>query len=187
MTVTKKNLLPLMPKATAVWLVQNTDLSFQQIADSCGLHILEVENIDRTYLQGENPLLSGQLTMEEIERCRKDGKARLQFQDNLSAYLPKKKGRKYTPLAQRKERPEAISWLIKNHPSLSDAQIVRLLSTTLKTVRAIRTKTHTYSASLTPTNPVLLGFCTEQQLKSAVEIAEKNVQKTAEESTNPLT
>jgi hypothetical protein len=165
---------PLMPKATAVWLIHNTKLTFRQIADSCGLHILEVENLDEQNLRGENPIYNGQLTWEEIERCHADENARLTFQDPAAAFLKNKKSRKYTPLAVRQDRPDAIAWLLRNHPELSDNQICKLISTTSKTIQAIRNKTHARHAQIKPTNPVILGLCSEEQLSALLQSASSN-------------
>lgn len=165
----KERLRPLMPKATAIWLIDNTALTFQQIAESCGLHVLEVQALadgqEEGMLQGENPLRSGQLTPAEISRCEKDEEATLEFQDPLAFLLPKqKKERRYMPRAYRQDRPDAIAWVIKHYPELSDHKICKLLSTTPKTVQSIRQKTHLNSTSIKPRHPVLLGLCTEKQL-----------------------
>jgi hypothetical protein len=173
MAKTTSKVAPLMPKATAVWLIENTSLTFQQIADSCDLHVLEVENLADSSLQGENPLLNGQLTQEEIDRCTADEKASLEFQDLSTPFLTKRKVAKYTPIAFRQDRPNGIAWIIKNHPTMSDATIAKLLATTLKTIKAIRDKTHSQSHIIKPTNPVILGLCTEEQLDAAVASIQK--------------
>ncbi|MGL6187516.1 MAG: cell cycle transcriptional regulator TrcR [Holosporales bacterium] len=169
-----ERLRPLMPKATAVWLIDHTSLTFQQIAESCGLHTLEVQALadgqeEGVFLQGQNPVMSGQLTQEEIKRCEQDEKALLNFQDPFSFVLSKqKKERRYMPRAYRQDRPDAIAWIIKHYPDLSDSKICKLLSTTAKTVQAIRQKTHIHTATIKPRHPVLLGLCTEKQLQEVV-------------------
>jgi hypothetical protein len=166
---------PLMPKATAIWLVDNTALTFAQIAHACDLHILEIQALadgqDETMLQGENPLRNGYLTAVEIARCEKDETAVLQFQDPLATLLPqRKKERRYMPRAYRQDRPDAIAWVIKQYPDLSDHKICKLLSTTPKTVQAVRQKTHVNSTTIKPRHPVLLGLCTELQLREATHL-----------------
>lgn len=178
MTMTER-LRPLMPKATAIWLVENTTLTFRQIADSCGLHILEVQALAdqevESTLRGQNPILSGQLTASEIKRCEEDENSVLTFQDPIAMLLPKqKKERRYMPRAYRQDRPDAIAWVIKHYPKLSDNKICALLSTTPKTVQAIRQKTHVRTPHLKPRHPVLLGICTEKQLHDATYMLEKN-------------
>ena len=168
----KEHVTPLMPKATAIWLIDHTALTFQQIAESCGLHLLEVEALaddeDDAALKGENPIYSGQLTAEEIKRCEGDETARLTFSDPVAGIVLKpKRDRKYMPRAYRQDRPDAIAWVIKNYPALTDHKICKLLSTTSKTVQAIRRKTHINMATITPKHPVLLGLCTEEQLREA--------------------
>lgn len=160
---------PLKPKATAMWLIENTVLTFEQIADSCGLNILEVEALaDDSSLgaiRGENPIVSGQLTPEELERCVKDETARLHFQ-TFEGILPssKRKESHYLPRARRQDRPDGIAWLLKHYPELSDGQICRLIHTTPRTVQAIRTKTHPNWINIKPRDPVFLELCTKEQL-----------------------
>jgi hypothetical protein len=167
---------PLMPKATAVWLLENTALTFDQIADFCGLHILEIQAIAdgdaAVGMVGLNPLTNGQLTPEEIERCTLDPVARLQMHES-PALKNKRKGAKYTPLARRHDRPDAIAWVLKYHPELSDAQVVRLLGTTKSTIAAIRGKTHWNTQQIKPRHPVTLGFCAQKDLDLAVSRAKK--------------
>ena len=168
--------LPLMPKATAVWLVENTALSFIQIADFCGLHELEIQAIADgdvgMGMQGMSPISNGQLTQEEIDRCAADPKARLKLVKSVNP-MPKARGKgaRYTPVSKRQDRPDGIAWLVKNHPELQDVQIVKLLGTTKPTIKAIRDKTHWNSANITARNPVTLGLCTEADLEKAVIIA----------------
>jgi hypothetical protein len=165
--------LPLMPKATAVWLVENTALSFQQIADFCGLHPLEVQGIADGEvsggIRGVDPLASGQLTTEEIKRCEADPKASLELKNTARQYIMQKtKGSRYTPVARRQDKPDAIAWLIKNFPAMTDAQIAKLVGTTKNTIQAVRGKTHWNSGNIKPRDPVLLGLCTQTHLDAAV-------------------
>lgn len=159
----------LMPKATAIWLIENTMLSFDQIADFCGLHILEVQAIadgESAYkMKGLNPLNMGQLTREELEKGEKDPEYRLQVQaSSLHIPTPKRKVARYTPLSKRQDRPNAILWLLRYHPELSVAQIARLLGTTKATIDQINNRTHWNSANLTPMDPVSLGLTSQIEL-----------------------
>ncbi len=165
--------LPLMPKATAVWLVENTALSFQQIADFCGLHPLEVQGIADGEvsggIRGVDPIASGQLTMEEIKRAEADPQATLDLKNTAKQYIMQKtKGSRYTPVARRQDKPDAIAWIIKNYPSMTDAQIAKLVGTTKNTIQAVRGKTHWNSNNIKPRDPVLLGLCTQTHLDAAV-------------------
>lgn len=165
--------LPLMPKATAVWLVENTALTFEQIADFCGMHSLEVQGIAdgevAAGIIGQDPVLLGQVTREEIERCEKDEKARLSLSSNAMQYVSKKvKGARYTPVARRQDKPDAIAWLIKNYPQLPDSKIVKLIGTTKSTIAAVRGKTHWNSSNIKPRDPVLLGLCSQMHLDAAI-------------------
>lgn len=169
---------PLMSKATAIWLLENTKLTGDQVARSCRLHILELKMLQNDVLQGENPLLNGQLSEEEISRCEADPKATLNFKDPLEGLKPfQKKERKYTPIAYRADRPKAILWLTKNYPDLKSEQIVRLLATTPKTIQAVKEGLHPLSSELQPHNPVLLGLCTESQLKAVLDALEESKSK----------
>ncbi len=165
---------PLMPKATAVWLVENTALSFEQIADFCGLHSLEVQAIadDEVAIgmQGLDPITAGELTMAEIERCQEDPGTRLNPAENRTP-VPKKKGARYTPVSKRQDRPDAIAWLIKNYPEMSDAQISKLIGTTKPTINSIRDRSHWNTANIKAQNPVGLGLCSADDLEKAVVIA----------------
>jgi len=164
---------PLMPKATAVWLVENTSLTFEQIADFCDLHPLEVQAIAdgevAVQMQGLDPVANGQTTAEEIERCQKDPEARLKL---LPTAIPQQfvrhRGPRYTPIAKRQDKPDAISWLLKNHPELSDGQISKLVGTTKPTIQAVRDRTHWNSPNIKPRHPVALGLCTMEMLEAAV-------------------
>lgn len=168
--------LPLMPKATAVWLVENTALSFIQIADFCGLHELEIQAIADgdvgMGMQGLDPIANGQLTQAELDRCANDPASRLKLAKSTNP-MPKARGKgaRYTPVSKRQDRPDGIAWLVKNHPELQDVQISKLLGTTKPTIKAIRDKTHWNSANITPRNPVTLGLCTEADLEKVVIIA----------------
>ncbi|HLD95333.1 MAG TPA: cell cycle transcriptional regulator TrcR [Alphaproteobacteria bacterium] len=168
---------PLMPKATAVWLIDNTSLTFEQIADFCGLHIIEVQTLadsEVVGMAGMDPLASGQLSKEEIERCEKDQNARLELLPPVSAdsILGKRAG-KYTMLSKRQERPDAIAWVLKHYPLLSDSQICKLLATTKPTVQAVRSKTHWNSPNIKPKNPISMGLCTQEELDSVLLKAKK--------------
>jgi len=164
---------PLMPKATAVWLVENTSLSFDQIGEFCGLHALEVQAIAdgevALQMQGLDPIANGQLTLEEIERCQADPTARLQLaKEAVPVSIVKHRGPRYTPIAKRQDKPNAIAWIVKNHPELSDGQISKLVGTTKPTIRAVRDRTHWNTQNIKPQHPVSLGLCTLEELEAAV-------------------
>ena len=164
---------PLMPKATAVWLVENTSLTFEQIAEFCGLHPPEIQAIAdgevATQMQGLDPVANGQTTAEEIARCQADPNARLVLSPQAVApQLFRHKGPRYTPIAKRQDKPDAISYLIKSHPELSDAQISKLIGTTKPTIAAVRDRTHWNSPNIKPRHPVELGLCTLRELEEAV-------------------
>ena len=165
---------PLMPKVTAVWLVDNTALTFEQIADFTGLHPLEVKGIAdgevAAGFRGADPVNAGMLTREEIARCERDKNARLQLAKSVAAEIkpPKRKEPRYTPLSKRQDRPDAIAWLLRNHPELGDQQICKLLGTTKATVQAVRDRTHWKSQDIRPRDPVLLGLCSQTELEEAV-------------------
>lgn len=168
--------LPLMPKATAVWLIDNTMLTFDQIGEFCGMHPLEVQGIAdgevAVGIVGQDPIANGQLRREEIEKCEKDPNARLELNMESRKYLKKKtKGGKYTPVARRQDKPDAIAWLLKQHPEVTDAQIVKLVGTTKNTIQAIRERTHWNTQNIRPRDPVLLGLCKQTDLDKAVEKA----------------
>ena len=166
----------LMPKATAVWLVENTALTFEQIADFCGMHMLEIQAIAdgevAIGMQGLDPLANGQLTQDELDRCTADSDARL-VQAIPTNPMPqaKSKGARYTPVSKRQDRPDAIAWLVKNYPELSDAQISKLIGTTKPTITAVREKSHWNAPNIKPQNPVSLGLCSGQDLEKMVAIA----------------
>jgi len=175
---------PLMPKATAVWLVENTTLSFQQIADFCGLHPLEVQGIADSEVAigivGLDPALNGQLTREEILRCEADPAARLKMaKHDIPLPAPRTKGPRYTPVSKRQDKPDAVAWLVRHHPELTDAQISKLIGTTKQTIAAVRDRTHWNSPNLRPRDPVLLGLCSQNDLNNAVLRARKAQEKAA--------
>lgn len=163
---------PIMPKGTAVWLIENTALTFKQIADFCGLHELEVRALADEQVSagmiGVDPVSMGQLTREEIERCSKDADATLIMALPKVLVAKAKTKRKYTPLLKRRDRPDAIAWLIKFYPEMSDSSICSLLSTTKTTVQSIRSKTHLRMNEIRPRDPVLLGFCSQIELDNAI-------------------
>jgi hypothetical protein len=162
-----------MPKATAVWLVENTGLTFQQIAEFCGLHELEVQAIAdgevAMQMQGLDPVANGQTTREEIARCEKDPDARLKLSAQaIPVTMVKHKGPRYTPIAKRQDKPNAIAWLVKNHPELTDAQISKLVGTTKPTIAAVRDRTHWNTSNIKAQHPVTLGLCTVAELDAAI-------------------
>ena len=167
---------PLMPHATASWLVENTSLSFEQIAEFCGLHILEVQAIAddtaATKLTGRDPIRSGELTHEEIEKGQKDPDYKLEIQ-KVPDQVRRTKGPRYTPLSKRQDKPDGIAWLVKNHPELSDGQIGKLIGTTRTTISAIRDRSHWNMANITPKDPVTLGLTSQRELDAAVAKAQK--------------
>ena len=168
---------PLMPKATAVWLVDNTSLTFEQIADFCGLHPLEVKGIaDEDVakgIKGQDPVASGQLTREQIEAAEKDPKARLKMAPPKYK-IPSvkiKKAPRYTPVSKRQDKPDAVYWLLRNHPELTDADIIKLIGTTKSTIQKIRERSHWNAANIKAVDPVTLGLCSQLELDLAVERA----------------
>jgi len=182
---------PLMPKATAVWLVENTTLSFQQIAEFCGLHPLEVQGIAdgevAIGIVGLDPALNGQLTREEILRCEAEPTARLKMaKHDIPLPAPRTKGPRYTPVSKRQDKPDAVAWLVRHHPELTDAQISKLIGTTKQTIAAVRDRTHWNSPNLRPRDPVLLGLCSQNDLNNAVLRARKAQEKAAA-ARNPAT
>ena len=167
---------PLMPKATAVWLIDKTSLSFEQIAEFVNMHPLEIQAIadgeDAQGIVGFDPIGSGQLTREEILRCEADTNARLRLQES-TIVLPKQraKGGRYTPVSKRNDRPDGIAWLLRNYPMLPDAVVAKLLGTTKDTIAKVRDKTHWNSANIKPRDPVILGLCTQSDLNAAIQAA----------------
>lgn len=169
---------PLMAKATAVWLVDNTTLSFKQIGDFCGLHELEVQGIAdgdvAAGVKGFDPIASNQLDPEEIKRAEGSPIYRMRLKHNpASEGEEKRRGPRYTPLSKRQDRPAAILWLVKFHPELADAQIAKLVGTTKPTIASIRERTHWNSQNIQPIDPVALGLCRQTELDAAVQKAAK--------------
>jgi hypothetical protein len=165
---------PLMRKATAVWLLDNTTLTFRQIASFCGLHELEVSGIAdgevASGIRGIDPIINSQLTAEEIKKCEADEQLDLQLFKNPAAVGEKKsRGPKYTPLSKRQDKPAAIAWLVKFHPEITDGQISKLIGTTKNTIKAIRERTHWNINNLTPTDPVILGLCKQIELQKILD------------------
>jgi hypothetical protein len=177
---------PLMPKATAVWLVENTSLTFDQIAELCGLHNLEVKGIAdgdvAQGIKGQDPISSGQLTREEIARAEGNPSYRLRLAEPKyeMPVVKTKKGPRYTPVSRRHDRPNAVLWLLRNHPELKDSQIMRLVGTTKPTIAAIRDRTHWNSSNLQPQDPVTLGLCSQIDLDAEVKKASKRAPAAAE-------
>ena len=167
---------PLMPHATAAWLVDNTSLSFEQIAEFCGLHLLEVQAIAddtaATKLTGRDPIRSGELTHEEIEKGQADPAYRLRMH-RAPVDVSRTKGPRYTPVSKRQDKPDGIAWIIRNHPEISDAQIGKLIGTTRNTINAIRERSHWNISNIQPKDPVTLGLCSQRELDAAVAKAGK--------------
>jgi len=169
---------PFMPKATAKWLIDNTTLAFDQIAAFTQMHPLEIQGIAdgdvAASIQPNDPIKTGELTREEIERCEADDKAALKMNSSAVEFSAKKrKGARYTPVARRQDKPDAIAWLLKNHPEFMDSQIVKLIGTTKKTIEAIRGRTYWNISNLNPRDPVLLGLCTQTALNTMIEKMKK--------------
>ena len=172
-----------MPKATAIWLIENTSLSFRQIANFCGMHELEIKGIADgevgAGIKGLNPITNNQLTKEEIERCSNDSDLELKIITNeISAKTEQsKKKKKYTPLSKRQDRPDAVYWLIRNHPELKDSQVARLVGSTKSTIDAIRNRTHWNMANIRPQDPIGLGLCRQIELDEAIAKAERSMKR----------
>lgn len=177
----------LMPKATAVWLIDNTGLTFEQIADFCELHPLEVRGIAdgevAEHMRGADPVASGELTREEIARGEADKDHRLKppAPKHALAPEPKRTGARFTPVSRRKDRPDAIAWFLKNHPEITDAQISKLIGTTKSTIEAVRSRTHWNSGNLRPVDPVTLGLCSQIELDELVSRAASKRARAADE------
>lgn len=170
--------IPLMPKATAVWLVENTALTFEQIADFCGMHPLEVQAIAdgevAPGMTGLDPIGNGQLTQEEVDRAVADPKFRMTLAESKVPMPPlRAKGPRYTPIAKRNDRPDAIAWLLKHHPELTNSQIAKLVGTTKTTINAVRDRTHWNTANIRPRSPIELGMCSQKELNLALERAQR--------------
>jgi uncharacterized protein len=165
--------LPLMPKATAIWLVENTALTFEQIAEFCGMHPLEIQGIAdgevAAGIMAQSPIESGQLTREMIELCEANAKQKLTMMAGARKHMKSKaKGGRYTPVARRQDKPEAVAWLAKHHPYIPDSKLVKLIGTTKKTIESVRDKSHWNSQNMTPKDPVLLGLCSQNELDALV-------------------
>ena len=174
---------PIMPKSTAVWLIDNTALTFEQISKFCNLHILEVQGIAdgevAIGIQGKNPITSGELTTEEIKRCEKDSSQFLKIIEDvipLSSDVNKKK-KSFTPASRRQLIPDAIAWFFKYYPDLTDAQIIKLIGTTKNTIRTIKNREHWNMQNIAPRDPVLLCLCKQSELGEAIIIAKKKKNK----------
>ncbi len=167
----------LMPKATAVWLVDNTSLTFEQIADFCGLHPLEVKGIAdgevARDIRGADPIANGQLTREELDAAQDNDKYLMRAQKSRHAELlkPQKKAPRYTPVSRRQDRPDAIAWFIRNHPEITDAQISKALGTTKATIEQVRSRAHWNAANIKPVDPVTLGLIGQLELDALVKKA----------------
>lgn len=170
------NTKPLMPHATASWLVDNTALSFEQIAEFCGLHILEVQamadDLASSKYTGRDPIHSGELTHAEIERGQNDANYSLQMQ-KAPVQVSRTKGPRYTPVSKRQDKPDGIAWIIRAHPEISDAQISKLIGTTRNTITAIRDRSHWNISNIQPKDPVTLGLCSQRELDAVVSKAAK--------------
>ena len=165
---------PLMRKATAVWLLDNTTLTFRQIASFCGLHELEISGIADGEvaggIRGIDPIINSQLTVDEIKKCEANEDLDLQLYKNPAAIGEKRsRGPKYTPLSKRQDKPAAIAWLVKFHPDMTDGQISRLIGTTKNTIKSIRERTHWNINNLTPADPVILGLCKQVELQKVLD------------------
>lgn len=183
--------LPLMPKATAVWLIEKTGLTFTQIAEFCGMHPLEVQAIADGEvaggINGYDPVKNNQLTLAEIKRCEADPKTKLKIRSTENPVARRAKGARYTPVSKRNDRPDAIAFLLRQFPQLTDTQIVRLLGTTKDTIAKIRDKQHWNSANIKPRDPVILGLCTQTDLNAAVaEVTEHHPDVTEKSPEDPF-
>lgn len=184
----------LMPKATAVWLIDNTAMTFKQISEFCTLHILEVEGIAdgdvAAGIRGADPIANGQVSREEIEKAEADPnyamKANKFDSDTRLTSSPKKKGPRYTPLSRRQDRPDAIAWIVRNHPEITDAQISKLIGTTKPTIKSIRDRSHWKISMINPTDPVSLGLCSQIDLDGLVAKAAQKKAKLEEEANKGL-
>ncbi|HTR17200.1 MAG TPA: cell cycle transcriptional regulator TrcR [Acetobacteraceae bacterium] len=171
--------LPLMPKATAVWLIEKTALTFTQIAEFCGMHPLEVQAIaDGEVAQGivgYDPVANGQVSAGEIKRCEADNNARLRLLPTANPLPKRHRGARYTPVAKRNDRPDAIAFVLRNYPQLSEQQVVKLLGTTKETIQKVRDRAHWNSANIKPRDPVILGLCSQTDLNAAVASANERL------------
>lgn len=183
---------PLMPKATAVWLVENTSLTFEQIAEFCGLHVLEVKGIAdgdvAQGIKGLDPISSGQLTRDEILKAEEDAHHRLRLAESkvVIPQVSAKRGPRYTPVSRRQDRPNAVLWLLKSHPELKDSQIMRLVGTTKPTIGQIRDRSHWNAPNLVPQDPVTLGLCSQTDLDAEVQKAARRLDRERKETSKGL-
>ncbi len=172
----QNGLVPLMPHATAAWLVDNTGLSFQQIAEFCGLHILEVQamadDMTGTKYTGRDPVRAGELSMEEIEKGQADSDYSLKISKGPEQ-VRRTKGPRYTPVSKRQDKPDGIAWLLRNHPEISDGAICKIIGTTRNTIQAIRERSHWNISEIQPKDPVTLGLCSQRELDAIVARAAK--------------
>ena len=175
------NKTPLMPVETAIWLIENTALSFDQISEFCGLHSLEVQTLadkEDSYRKGSSPINTNELTKEEIARCEADSDGKLQMEKStLPQPALRSKGPRYTPVSKRGDKPNAIAWLLKHHPELSDGQIIKLIGTTKNTIEKIRTKTHADMVNIKAASPIDLGLCKFDEMDEQVQKARKKWEK----------
>ena len=173
--------LPLMPKATAVWLIEKTALTFTQIAEFCGMHPLEVQAIaDGEVAQGivgYDPVVNGQLSPQEVKRCEADPNARLQMLPSSLPQPKRSRGGRYTPVAKRNDRPDAIAFLLRTYPQLTEMQVAKLLGTTKETIQKVRERSHWNSANIKPRDPVILGLCSQTDLNAAVAAANERLER----------
>jgi uncharacterized protein len=171
--------LPLMPKATAVWLIEKTALTFTQIAEFCGMHPLEVQAIaDGEVAQGivgYDPVANGQLSLEEIRRAEADPERRLRLLPSSIPLNKRSKGARYTPVAKRNDRPDGIAFLLRNYPQLTEAQIAKLMGTTKDTIQKVRDRSHWNTANIKPRDPVILGLCSQTDLNAMVQQANERL------------
>jgi len=169
--------VPLMPKATAVWLIDNTTLSFDQIAGFCQMHTLEVQAIADGEIAagiiGRDPITAGELDLSEIIRCQGDPTAVLQMKESSRSLDKKPKRAKYTPISRRQDKPSGIAWVVKNYPKISDADIARLIGSTKNTIQSIRDGSHAHSKDMVPKDPVTLGLCSQTELDGLIEKSHK--------------
>lgn len=164
---------PLMPKATASWLIRNTSLTFEQIGKFCDIHVLEIQSIAdgeiRSQVVEENPIINGELTAEEIKRCEQDPSTTLKIIESKQIKIKNlKKNARYTPIARRQDKPDAIMWLLKNYPDIKDSQITKLLGTTKATIYSVKHKEHWNSDNIRPRDPVLIGLCSQVELNKVI-------------------
>ena len=171
--------LPLMPKATAVWLIEKTALTFTQIADFCGMHPLEVQAIAdgevAAGIVGYDPVANGQLSPDEIKRCEADPELRLKLMASTIQLPKRSRSARYTPVAKRNDRPDGIAYLLRNFPQLTEAQVGKLMGTTKETIQKVRDRSHWNSANIKPRDPVILGLCTQTDLNATVSAANERL------------